>query len=280
MGVSNECVLLTGGIDEATDVVVTSCHSMTHVVPGFFGFVDRARVLGVAAVPLHLGTDWELPPSWSNAPTSSALLVAQPNNPTGNYFGNSCEWVAEASRHFQLVLIDETYRLLADEPRTPAYAMNMENVLSFVSFSKVYGLAGLRVGALVGDPTVIKELEPLCRFQSVSSPALHGVLGAIEGQEDRTALLDDYKRMRRKYFAALSEFEAVVGKVVSTDCTFVLCQPSSRSARQLVDDLAELDVIVYDCAQMGMPGWIRIGVEDQSSLRAVCKALEHLASQL
>ena len=131
-------------------VVVTPTYQALHAVPEAIGDVTR--------VPLD-------PPEWTldvdaiaaaMRPETQVVVLNNPNNPTGRY--HSQETVEAlydlAAENEAYLLVDEVYRLLAEDPQPPAASLG-EWGLSTTSLTKAYGLAGVRFGWLVGDQDVV-----------------------------------------------------------------------------------------------------------------------------
>jgi histidinol-phosphate aminotransferase len=274
-GVSESQVLLTNGVDEATDLVLLEARALTCVTPGFVGYWERANALDVAATYLPLTAEWELPEQWWHAAhPGSAFVVAQPNNPTGSSFG-SATWLDEALAMFSLVVVDETYRLVADAPMRSCVHREEENLLTFISLSKAYGLAGVRVGALVGSPPMIERLARRKRFYSIDNLALHAVIGALEDPDAVASATAAVKRLRPAYARAIANAVGLFAEARMTDCTFVLGRVHERiGAHRLVAELAAGGVMVSDCAISGMPGWLRVGVTDAATITKLTRALQ------
>lgn len=274
-GVSERQVLLTNGVDEATDLVLLEARALTCVTPGFIGYSERAEALGITATHLPLTAEWELPEPWSHlAQPGSAFLVAQPNNPTGSLF-SSTTWLDEALATFSLVVVDETYRLVADTPVRSFVHREEDNLLTFISLSKAYGLAGVRVGALVGSETTIDRLARRKRFHSIDNLALHAVIGALEDPEAVASATAAMKRLRPAYAQVIANAVGLFAEARMTDCTFVLGRVHERiGADRLLGELAASGVMVSDCSISGMPGWLRVGITDAATIARLTRALQ------
>ncbi len=124
--------------------------------------------------------------------TTKAVFLCNPNNPTGSY------WSTERLRAFldaiggrQIVVIDEAYFEFVDKEDYPDGIRLIEeypNVVVFRTFSKMYGLAGLRIGYLAGSPEVVDIIRRTCVVYSVNTVAQEAA---------RAALLDDTGHIRR-----------------------------------------------------------------------------------
>lgn len=118
-------------------------------------------------------------------PKTRVIFIANPNNPTGTYFGRS-EWerFLEKIPTSVLVVLDEAYCEYVDSPDYPNgldYLSRFPNLLILRTFSKIYGLAGIRVGYGIGSPEIVEILN------RVKLPFNANALG----QEAALAALDD-----------------------------------------------------------------------------------------
>src|SRR5215469_1638915 len=124
-------------------------------------------------------------------PHTRIIYIANPNNPTGTAFGH--EEFATFMHKVPgdvLVVVDEAYHEYAerrDLPRTLDLFREYNNVLTLRTFSKVYGLAGLRIGYGIGHPTLVAEMNKLRTPFNVTSV----------GQAAALAALDDTEHVRR-----------------------------------------------------------------------------------
>lgn len=139
------------------------------------------------------------------------VFVCNPNNPTGTAVG-----AAELTRFLDrvpadvLVALDEAYyeylRISGDHPDGVELARTRPNVVVLRTFSKAYGLAGLRVGYAVGDPEVIAALLKVHIPFSVSRLAQAAAMASLEARHellDRTAaVIAERERMRADLLAA------------------------------------------------------------------------------
>jgi histidinol-phosphate aminotransferase len=273
-GLEADQVLLTSGVDEATDLVLLEAGMLTCVTPGFFGYWERAKALNIPTTRVQLNAAWQLPERWyEDASRESAFLVAQPNNPTGSRFDDAT-WLDQALDWFSIVVVDETYRLVADEPAESCTNRRADNLLTFVSLSKSYGLAGVRIGALIGRAELVARIAQRQRFHAVDSISLHAVIGALEDVDNVAAASEEVRRLRRLYVDVLKEARGLFTEVRTTDCTFVLGRVHDHlGVERLVTEMATHGVRVTDGSLLGLPGWIRVGIADAS-------AIEHLLAVL
>jgi histidinol-phosphate aminotransferase len=217
-------------------------------------------------------------------PQTRVIYIANPNNPTGTAFG-----AAEFSAFLKkvpgdvLVVLDEAYREYAerrDLPDSLALFREYNNILTLRTFSKVYGLAGLRIGYSIGHPTLVAEMNKLRTPFNVTSV----------GQAAALAALDDVEHVHRSVEANRAERRRLVFELtklglspVPSETNFLFI-PVGPQAKSLCDQLLHDGVIVRPLGWMGFPEAIRISVgnpaENTKLLAALAHVLEHKPSLL
>lgn len=135
------------------------------------------------------------------------IIICNPNNPTGTALGQ-----AELRDFLDLVpadclvLIDEAYAEYVRHPG-PRSALSLcrerPNLAVLRTFSKAYGLAGLRIGYLVGDPFVAAQLRKACLPYSLSTVAQAAALAALKAQDQLLAQVDETVAERARVRQAL-----------------------------------------------------------------------------
>lgn len=128
-------------------------------------------------------------------PATRLVFVCTPNNPTGTLLGR-----AELERFLDrvpsdvLVVLDEAYWEFVDDADAPdgvAIARQRDNVVSLRTFSKAYGLAGLRAGYAVAPPTVAEALRKVCIPFSVNKLAQVAAVASLESQDELRTRCDE-----------------------------------------------------------------------------------------
>jgi histidinol-phosphate aminotransferase len=263
---------LTTGIDEAIDLLMPRIEGVCVVRPGFDGYALRAEAFGRRVQSIRLDGSWQPALDPTKLDRTAVLAVARPGNPTGNLISE--EWLRTASRYARLTLIDETYLDFCDEPSAAPTIECNDRMVIFKSFSKVFGLAGLRVGALIGSAAMIATLRQQQRFKSVDTIALHGALAALNDSEYFARLRQHVDEMRPVYVSALAD-RHILAEVRVTLANFVLVRTvPDYPGVKLVKALAKAGVLVADCETFGLPGWIRISIGTQNDLDGLIAALE------
>lgn len=166
-----EMVLPTAGGAEAFALIartLTAAHPLV-VHPQFTEPEAALRAAGHPVqrwlLPVHLDSD--APPLTGLPPWADALFVGNPTNPTGWLHSRDALLAAGVGR---LLVVDEAFMDATDEQQS-LIETNMPNRLVLRSLSKTWGLAGLRVGYVVGDPRLITQLAQAQPSWPVSAPA-------------------------------------------------------------------------------------------------------------
>ncbi|MCB9666762.1 MAG: imidazoleglycerol-phosphate dehydratase HisB [Myxococcales bacterium] len=204
------------------------------------------------------------------------IVVVSPNNPTGGVITiKGLERLALAAPH-ALILVDLAYTEFADIDLSAA-CLRFPNVLSVRTFSKAWGLAGLRVGYAVGAPSVINWLRAVGGPYAVSRLSLQLMMWRLEQPEDEVyAYINRVRQEREALFTLLAELGT---EPVPSQANFVLTRV--KDAQGLHQALLEQGISVrYFKTRPALKDYIRItcpGVPEdfERVLHALRHALGH-----
>jgi len=200
------------------------------------------------------------------------IFVANPNNPTGTYVNR-----AELERFLKSVpkipvVLDEAYYDYVearDYPDTLSMRKQFPNIISLRTFSKSYGLAGLRIGYGIADAGLIGYLNRLRQPFNVNMMAQAGALAALG---DKAHL----KRSQKVNSAGKKQLYAELGKAgiayVPTEANFILVKVGS--GRSVFQSLQREAVIVRPMDVYGLPEYIRVTIGKKEQNARFMKALK------
>ena len=208
---------------------------------------------------------------------TGVIYIANPNNPTGSAFGRAefDEFLAMVPDGVLLVL-DEAYihygLSMGLRDSVEAYRKR-KNLLILRTFSKVYGLAGLRIGYAIGRPELLAAMNKLRTPFNTSGVAQAAALAALDDNEHVARCIEANAAERKR----LSEGLAKLGYwPVPSESNFVFLVVGPE-AKALSDDLLQMGVIVRPLAWMGFPEAIRISVgtaeENEKCLSAMARVI-------
>ena len=211
-------------------------------------------------------------------PQCRVIYIANPNNPTGTAFGAD-EFYAFLKKvpGDVLVVMDEAYREYAERPDLPnalSHFHEYNNILTLRTFSKVYGLAGLRIGYGIGHPTLVAEMNKLRTPFNVTSVGQAAALAALDDTEHVRRSVVSNRAERLRLFSELTKLGL---SPVPSETNFLFI-PFGPDARSLCEELLREGVIVRPLGWMGFPEAIRISVgspaENTKLLLALASALD------
>ena len=203
------------------------------------------------------------------------FFIANPNNPTGSMVGldalRAC--LAKLPPHV-LAVLDEAYIELLPPPEAPdtiALLKEFPNLIILRTFSKAYGLAGLRIGYGISTPAVIGLLEKYRQPFNVSSIAQAGAMAALDDHDHlyRTRYNND---AGVHYFE--NRFKVMKLEYVNTFANFILVK--TGRGREIFREMQKKGVIVRAMDAYGLPDHIRISVGTPEQNRACIAALQSL----
>jgi len=269
---SNEILEFIGHalISPGAEVVVSQyCFAVYPIVTALFG----GKLMVVPAKDYGHDLDAMLA---AITPNTRVVFVANPNNPTGTCAPaeDLARFVAAVPENVLLAL-DEAYVEFLDEPLDllpDIRAGRKPNVLLMRTFSKIYGLAGLRLGYGIGHPDLIAELEKIRQPFNINSIAQAGALAAL----DDTAHADKTRRKNSRGLKFYSRaFRKLSLEFIPSSANFILVRVGD--GQRVFNDLQKVGVIVRPMGGYQLLEWIRISVgtpkENKRCLAALKSAL-------
>lgn len=243
--------------------------------PSFSMYTFVAELAGAEAVKVQLADNsMDLPAMARTVREVGAKMVflCRPNNPTGSVFGlvPFHQFMAEVPAQ-TLVILDEAYREF-DETEFDSRELLLQypNLAVTRTFSKIYGMAGFRLGYGVMRPEVIAPFYKVRDPFSVNNLAAAAGLAALDDTEhlEKTQALN---RAGKAYlYAALQRLGL---PYVPTEANFILMDVG-RPAAEVFDALLRQGVLVRPCASFGLPNAIRVTVGTQAENERFVAALE------
>jgi histidinol-phosphate aminotransferase len=198
-------------------------------------------------------------------PETRLIFIANPNNPTG-----TCVEPADLRKFLKavptniLVILDEAYREYTDQPEDSLELLRrFENLIVLRTFSKVYGLAGLRIGYAISSPEIISDLNRVRLPYAVSIVAERVACAALQDQEHVQQCVT---RNRVQRDLLQSEFGARGYSFVSSQTNFVLLKTPESS--KICEALLRKGILVAPMHLFHLPEAIRItlGTEEENQI--------------
>ncbi|WP_185983089.1 pyridoxal phosphate-dependent aminotransferase [Aureimonas mangrovi] len=250
-GVSPENVAVGEGIDgllglvvrltiEPGDKVVTSLGAYPtfnyHVV-GHGGVLDFVPYRNDVEDPQALAAR-------AKAVRPKLLYFANPDNPTGSWHdAQTVKQLIDETPAETLLVLDEAYGDLAPEGALPAIEPLRDNVLRFRTFSKAYGMAGVRIGYALGAPETIRHFDKVRNHFGLSRMAQAGAIAALDDQEYLSRTVAQIVAARDE-IAAIARRAGLSPLPSATNFVAIDCGRDGAYARAVLEGVIERGVFI------------------------------------
>ncbi|HWU86636.1 MAG TPA: histidinol-phosphate transaminase [Kofleriaceae bacterium] len=277
-----QIALGNGSNDLLYQLVLATCEPADEVLSHRFAFLSyrlAAQVPGrpfvAAPVTPDLACDVDALIA-AITPRTKLIVIGTPNNPTGSIVSRAgAERILAALPARALLVVDEAYAEYAgawpevDHADGLALARRDPRVVVLRTFSKAYGLAGLRVGFAVADAAVVDVVNRVGRTFHVSSLAQ---IGAIAALDDTEHVARSARHARAAVEQLLRELRGPGVRVHPSLANFVLID-CGRPSAPIYDRLLRRGVIVRPMAAWGLPNHLRVSVAREADMPRVIAAL-------
>jgi histidinol-phosphate aminotransferase len=232
--------------------------------PGYEAGVRAAQVVGARVVNVPLTKTWshDVKAMLAAAPDAGIFYVCSPNNPTGTLTSHAdIEYLLEHKPKGSVVMVDEAYLHFCDAPTTLDLVKADKDIIVLRTFSKIYGMAGLRCGFAAGRPDLIKKIDAYGGWNAMPVTAS---AAAIASMNDAT-LIPDRKRIntatRESTFAWLDRN----GYQYSPSASNCFMVNAGKPAGDVIAAMAHQNVYIGR-PWPSMPDWVRVTVGTQSEM--------------
>lgn len=281
LSVNPDQLLLTNGTDEAIHCLInTYVDAGSEVLipwPTYSMYQFYSELAGAVPrqVPYHL-PDLAFPLDELLAginDNTRAILLANPNNPTGGAIGIAeIKTILDRARDIA-VLIDEAYFEFYDVTALDLVA-DYPNLFVSRTFSKVYGMAGFRLGCLLSQAENIAVIAKGQSPYSVNSLAAACALEAINDQEYISNYVTEARAARQRLIGGLTELDV---KHYPSQANFVLAQFGDRS-KEVCARLSERGILIRDRSHE-IPGTARITAGTRAQAEQLLRALKDVLAE-
>lgn len=283
LGLQPEEVLLTNGVDEGIHLL---CETYLEpddeaiiVVPTFAMYEISAAATGARVVRVPARGDFSFPFEAVLAAITlqtRLIAVANPNNPTGTLVtAEGLLQIANAAPQ-AAVLLDEAYYEFCGQTLLRSIR-NHSNVFVARTFSKAYGLAGLRAGALVGPAAQMRMVRRACSPYNVNAAALLALTEALQDQEYVCQYVGQVQRGRT---LLQQEFQSRRISFCPSQANFVLVHIGSVHSA-FVSAMKQRGILVRDrSADPGCDGWVRITLGSEAHTETLLATLRQVLTEL
>jgi len=271
--------LVGNGSDEILKLIAEAfLHEGEEVVVGWpsfseYIFVANLMAAKVKKVPLK---DYTLDldaMAEATGPLTKLVVVCNPNNPTGTMVGaEQVHRFLEQIPQDAIVIMDEAYAEYVDDPGYPdcrQLVLEGRSIVALRTFSKIYSLAGLRVGYALAHPALIQAINRAREPFNVNSLAQAGALAALDDVEH----LEASRKTVQAGKAHLYRFFDEMGLAYVPTCANFILVDTGKDAMTVFQELLKRGVIVRPASGFGLPTHIRVTVGTEEENRRFMDAL-------
>ncbi len=267
-GVANIELVMRGFLEPGTEFIYSS--------PAFIAYKGFGEKMGAQAVDVPLtGEQFELDVDGILAAINEKtrlVLITSPNNPTGTHIPkSSVDHLIQNLPDHVVLLFDEVYYQFADAEdyvRATPYIKEGKNVVAVNSFSKAYGLAGLRVGYSYSTSEISGYLRNLRRPFMVNTLSMKAAMAALKDEAFINETVRVVREGRDYLYEQLAQLDCQFWK---TQANFILIRPEMSSA-DFVRKMAAEHVMVRPAEGMLDPRGVRVTIGDQEANEAFISA--------
>lgn len=279
LGLPPEQVMLTNGADEGIDLLertyVQTGDEVLFSVPGFPMYEIFGRSAGGNVVKVPAGEDYSFPLSRmleSITPKTRVIVICNPNNPTGIAVQRAGILQLLDAAPDAAVLVDEAYFEFYGESMLDQLG-KIPNLFIARTFSKAYGLAGVRLGVLCGPAEQIRAIRKIASPFNVNGIALECLDEALADKEFVTNYVSQVKETR----AWIAEqLEALGFKCWPSHANFVLCR-MGEGKKALLSELRARGIGLRD--RPDCEGCVRITIGTQAEMERVITAIQQVTGR-
>jgi histidinol-phosphate aminotransferase len=282
LGVDPSELVLTNGLDEGILAASVSALRGTRseaivCVPAFYMYAVCADAAGGQVVNVPINDDFSFPLQTvlqAINPGTRLIFLTNPNNPTGTIIPRDEILAVVRAAPQALVFLDEAYADFARETLIgDAEARALPNLVIGRTFAKAYGLAGLRAGAVVGDPDTLAPFRQIIPPFSLNACAAVALMAAFEDVDYYSWYLDQVNESKALLYTALDRLGV---RYWQSAANFVLVDFGDDAAR-VMEALTAKRIYIRDRSRdPSSPGCVRVTTGVVEHTQAFVNALEEV----
>lgn len=282
-GVAMDCVYIGSGGDETISLLVNAYVSPGDEVvipwPTFGQYLNAATIMDGVTVKVPVRQD-DLMADLDGmlaavTPRTKIIFLCNPNNPTGvPVNGPDLRTFLKAVPANILVGLDEAYAEFVTDPDFVSGIQclhEFSNVVVIRTFSKIYGLAGMRVGYGIARPEIVNMIQRVRPLFNVNNLAQFGAMAALDDHEH----LDRVKTGNTRERLWLGEKLAALGWRVIPSQTNFLFVDTRQDSQPFVDAARNAGIIIKSGCAWGFPSFLRISLGTREQNATLLEVLEH-----
>ena len=255
-------IVVGNGSNEMIHAVFsTFCEPKDKVIvvsPGFLIYPRIAKLMGceIIDIPLKADFSFDVPEIITRSCDARMIILASPNNPTGTKL--SLEEIEEIANKFNSVfVIDEAYYEFNKET-TQELINKYPHIIIIRTFSKAFSLAGLRLGYLIADPQIAKEIDKaklpfsVSIFQQIAGEAM------MNHREYVKNFVEKIISQREQVFSELERIKNI--NPIKSHTNFILFEVINKSAKEIFESIYKRGVLLRYFGDKRLENYLRVTI--------------------
>ncbi|NQT32377.1 MAG: histidinol-phosphate transaminase [Candidatus Omnitrophica bacterium] len=287
LSISGEKIVFGNGSDELIILALRAfVHPGEEIIisdPTFLVYKIASRIVGadVVTVPVK-DFKYDLEAIAERiTPQTKMIFIANPENPTGTYIsGDELKRFIEKVPKDVVVFIDEAYYEFAvggDYPETiDLIEREDKNIIVSRTFSKAYGLAGLRLGYIMARKDLAEAVNKVREPFNINSVAQAAAITALDDTESVNSSIKLTKEEKEKLYKAFDKLDI---KYIPSRTNFILID-TKRDSKKVFDYMLRSGIIIREMSAWALEGFVRVNMglpeENEEFLRVFTEALEKI----
>jgi histidinol-phosphate aminotransferase len=285
LGVKQEQLIFGAGSDQIVEMIaqayINTGDEAIMPIPSFPRYETVTRIMDGNPIEIKLNSDFRLDlAAYADSITEKTRIIwiCNPNNPTGTIITSDEQRAfLDSVPESILVVLDEAYFEYAKGENYPESIKLLEshsNIIILRTFSKAFGLAGLRVGYAISSPQIISNLNKVRAPFNVNAAAQSAALASIKDDEFLKLSIDNNRLGKLYLYEAFSDLGL---SHIPTNANFVMVKVN-RNSQQVFNDLLREGIIVRPGIPFMMPDWIRLTIGTPEENKLFIQALKKVLS--
>ncbi|MEW6697711.1 MAG: histidinol-phosphate transaminase [Bacillota bacterium] len=280
-GVTPEQVMVGNGSDELILNILLTFGTGGRVLitnPTFSMYKIHSLVAGARPIPVPRRSDFSLDvPAlvcYARQPESRVIFICSPNNPTGN--ASTLEEIESVLQQVNcLVMVDQAYLEFGGEDCVPLLS-RYPHLIVMRTFSKAFALAGLRVGYMLSNPDVLRQIKKVKQPYNLNAFSQAAARVVLEYREPFGNQIQDILQQREELYKGLQSIEGVVP--YPSDANYILFRTKHES-KVIYQALLDRGILIRKLGGPELPGFLRVSVGTPAENKLFLQALADVVEQ-
>lgn len=207
------------------------------------------------------------------------IWLCNPNNPTGTIFGKSeLDYFLESIPKDIIVVLDEAYSDFNTNDSYPDSLSLIEkypNIISLRTFSKIYGMASLRVGYGISNPEMISYINRIRIPSNVNRLAQEAAAASLDDEEFKNSVLENVNKGKAFLYKAFDEMQL---EYLPSETNFIMVNVVKDGA-EVVNELLKTGLYLRSGKEFNMPTWLRITIGKEEENKLIVEGLKKVLNK-